>query len=85
MIYSKRNSGIASVPYYTLIICYDHYRIALCNTGGMIMGGMEIMTDYQLKVILQLIIDKLENCKTIEDFQKAKEELERMKEDRKDQ
>ena len=46
---------------------------------------MEIMTDYQLKVILQLIIDKLESCKTIEEFQKAKEELKRMKEDRKDQ
>ena len=30
------------------------------------------MTDYQLKVILQLIIDKLNNCKTIEEFEQAK-------------
>ena len=39
----------------------------------------EMMTDYQLKVILQLIIDKLENCKTIEDYEKAKAEIEAMK------
>lgn len=40
------------------------------------------MTDYQLKVILQLIIDKLENCETVEDFQRAKQEIENMKEDK---
>ena len=48
------------------------------------MKGMEVMTDFQLKVILQLIIDKLNNCETVEDFRKAKEEIERMKEDEKD-
>ena len=48
------------------------------------MKGAEIMTDYQLKVILQLIIDKLNNCKTVEEFQKAKEEIEKMKEDDKE-
>ena len=42
---------------------------------------MEAMTDYQLKVILQLIIDKLNNCKTVDEFEKAKEEIRRMKED----
>ena len=41
----------------------------------------ELMTDYQLKVILQLIIDKLNNCKTVEDYEKAKEEIVRMKEE----
>ena len=45
---------------------------------------MEVMTDYQLKVILQLIIDKLNNCKTIEEYEKAKEEIERMKNESKD-
>ena len=42
------------------------------------------MTDYQLKVILQLIIDKLNNCKTIEEYEEAKKEIERMKNDNKD-
>lgn len=45
---------------------------------------MEVMTDYQLKVILQLIIDKLNNCKTIEEYEKAKEEIECMKNESKD-
>ena len=40
---------------------------------------METMTDYQLKVILQLVIDKLKNCKTDADFKKAIEEIEKMK------
>jgi len=42
------------------------------------------MTDYQLKVILQLIIDKLNNCMTVEDYEKAKEEIIKMKEDTKE-
>ncbi len=46
--------------------------------GGGIMGE-EHMTDYQLKVILQLIVDKLDNCKTQEDFQRAKEDIARMR------
>lgn len=46
--------------------------------GGGIMGE-EHMTDYQLKVILQLIIDKLDSCKTPEDIEKAKEEIIRMR------
>ena len=37
------------------------------------------MTDYQLNIILQLIIDKLKNCKTYEDIQKAIIEIEAMK------
>lgn len=45
---------------------------------------MEVMTDYQLKVILQLIIDKLNNCKTIEEYEKAKKEIENMKNENKD-
>lgn len=40
---------------------------------------MEVMTDYQLKDILQLIIDKLNSCKTIEEYEKAKQELEHIK------
>lgn len=39
----------------------------------------EVMTDYQLKVILQLIIDKLKSCKTDEDYKKAIKEIEKMK------
>lgn len=39
----------------------------------------ENMTDYQLKVILQLIIDKLNNCSTVEEYEKAKAEIEAMK------
>lgn len=40
---------------------------------------METMTDYQLKVILQLITDKLRSCKSVEDYKKAIEEIEEMK------
>ena len=39
----------------------------------------ENMTDYQLQVILQLVIDKLNNCKTLEDYEKAKQEIEAIK------
>ena len=45
---------------------------------------MEPLTDYQLKVILQLIIDKLNHCKTFEEYEKAKQEIERMKDDKKE-
>lgn len=40
---------------------------------------MENMTDYQLQVILQLIIDKLANCKTLEDYELARKEIEEMR------
>ena len=43
------------------------------------------MTDYQLKVILQLIVDKLEHCITLEDYEKAKQEIEDMKNNKQDQ
>lgn len=43
---------------------------------------MEVMTDYQLKVILQLVIDKLENCKSEEDYRKAIEEIKQIKDNK---
>lgn len=45
---------------------------------------MELLTDFQLKFILQLNINKLNNCKTIEEYEKAKEEIECMKNESKD-
>lgn len=40
----------------------------------------EEMTDYQLKVILQLVIDKLKSCNDMQEVEKAIEEIEKMKE-----
>ena len=42
---------------------------------------MEVMTDYQLKVILQLIIDKLKNCSTVEEYERARKEIEQMRDE----
>lgn len=40
---------------------------------------MEGMTDYQLNLILQLIISNLEKCQSMDDLQKAIVEIKEMK------
>ena len=49
-------------------------------TGQVEKGGTmkEIMTDKQLEVILNLVADKFEACKTMEEVEKAIEEVRQM-------
>ena len=37
--------------------------------------GEDVMTDFQFKAIMTLVLEMLENCKTLDEYEKAKKTI----------